>query len=116
MIKYKRGNAYEISQRTWELLNEKQRGEFTEEGGYEIEQIQLNEKHADLQKNAPATIEVIELDVVEAPKQEITEKPATKEMTKVQIIDKLTECKLAFDKTAKKDVLLAQLEQFYKDH
>ena len=88
MIKYKRGNAYEISQRTWELLNEKQRAEFTEEGGYEIEQIQLNEKHAELQKNAPATIEVIELDVVEAP---IIEKP------------KRTPKKKANDNTAQKE-------------
>lgn len=64
MIKYKKGIAYNLSEGTWALMNEKQRAEFSDEGGqeFEIEQIQLNEKQAELNKktNKPE-IEVIDL-------------------------------------------------------
>lgn len=72
MIKYskKNGLPYDLSQRTWELLSDKKKAEYTDEGGYEIEQIMLDEKHAELQKTSAPTIEVIDLN---PPKDEVKE-------------------------------------------
>ena len=72
MIKYSKRNGlpYDLSQRTWELLSDKKKAEYTDEGGYEIEQIMLDEKHAELQKTSAPTIEVIDLN---PPKDEVKE-------------------------------------------
>ena len=73
MIKYKRGLAYNLSERTWELMSEKSRKEFSDEGGNEIHIEEIPLEASNLPKH---DIEIIDLE--ESDIKKVATKPKRK--------------------------------------
>ena len=73
MIKYKNGIRYSFSEKTWELINDRVRSQFTDQGpdNIEVESVELNVSDADLKEK----VNIIELNEPEPVKKVVKRKP-----------------------------------------